>query len=209
MILSKARLAIALSQLKVFDQPNAAEEQYAMDSEIGAEVLWNASMNDDIEGKQVADLGCGPGMLGIGALLLGAAKVFFVEADAAVIPVLEDNLKQVDRTAAVVHHAEVQQFQTPVDTVIQNPPFGTRQVHADRAFLERAFSIAPVVYSFHKATSEDFLQKFSADQGFTIAGKWHFDFPIKMSQLFHRRAIHRVKVGCWKFVRQSTSEHVG
>lgn len=203
MMLSKARLAMTLSQLKVFVQPSAAEEQYAMDSEIGAEVLWQAYMNGDIEGRRIADLGCGTGILGIGALLLGAASVLFVEADNAVIPTLEGNLGSIPDAGAIVVNADISAVTETVDTVVQNPPFGTRSAHADRAFLAKAFAIAPVVYSFHKVTSENFLQKFAADHDFAIAGKWLFDFPIKMSQLFHHKRIHRIKVGCWKFVKQA------
>ena len=201
MMLSKARLAITLSQLAVFDQPNADVEQYPMDSEIGAEVLWNAYLNGDIEGKVIADLGCGTGILGIGALLLGAAKVFFVESDPAVIPILQKNLD--GQGGYQIIEGEVHTFAENVDTVIQNPPFGTRRTHADREFLTQAFRISPVVYSFHKATSAAFLQAFSADCGFSTAGRWEFDFPIKMSQLFHRKSIHRIKVGCWKFVKDT------
>jgi len=69
---SKSRLAIALSRLEGFSEPKVRQEQYLMDSEIGASVLWNACLLGDIRGKVIADLGCGTGMLGIGALMLGA-----------------------------------------------------------------------------------------------------------------------------------------
>ena len=203
MILSKARLAITLSQLKTFATPDVGTEQYPMDSEIGAAVLWNAYMNGDIEGKRIADLGAGTGILGIGALLLGARAVTFVEADAEAIAVLRKNLDGIPTTGTVeIAHADIGAFSGSADVAIQNPPFGTRKIHADREFLEKAFRVAPVVYSFHKATSAEFLEKFAADHQYAIAGNWLFDFPIKMSQLFHRKNIHRVKVGCWKFVQQ-------
>ena len=208
MILSKARLAITLSQLKTFVDPKSDDEQYVMDSEIGAEVLWQAYMQGDIENRRIVDLGAGTGLLGIGCLLLGAASVLFVEQDPKAVEVLQDNLRSLNTVGnmhAEVHCGDIQSITQKFDTVVQNPPFGTRSKHADRAFLEKAFQLAPTVYSFHKATSEDFLQKFSADQGFQIVGKWLFDFPIKMSQLFHKKVIHRVKVGCWKFAKQPPS----
>lgn len=202
MILSKARLAITLSQLKTFSAPEVDAEQYPMDSEIGAEVLWNAYMNGDIEGKRIADLGAGTGILGIGALLLGAREVIFVEADTGAIAVLRENLSSIQMSGTTeIVHADIGAFSGSADVTIQNPPFGTRKAHADREFLEKAFSVAPIVYSFHKATSAGFLEKFAADHQYAIAGNWQFDFPLKMSQLFHRKNIHRVKVGCWKFVK--------
>ena len=73
---SKSSLAIILSKLKLFSKPQLNLEQYPTDSEIAAEVLWNAHMNDDLDNKVVADLGCGTGILGIGALLLHSKKGF-------------------------------------------------------------------------------------------------------------------------------------
>ena len=76
-ISSKSRLAVILSGLEGFSKPKVRQEQYLMDGEIGAFVLWNAYLLGDIKGKVIADLGCGTGVLGIGTLLLGAKHVFF------------------------------------------------------------------------------------------------------------------------------------
>ena len=74
---SKKELAILLSKLKTFDTPKTHLEQYSTDSEIAADILWFAYQNKDIEGKKIADFGCGTGILGIGALNLGANKILF------------------------------------------------------------------------------------------------------------------------------------
>src|SRR3989344_9379113 len=79
--ITKSGLAIELSKLKVFESPKVRQEQYPTDSEIAASVLWNAYILGDLEGKVIADLGCGTGILGIGALLLGAKEVLFVDSD--------------------------------------------------------------------------------------------------------------------------------
>ena len=80
-MMSKSELAIRLSKLKGFGSPSVALEQYPTDSEMAAELLWSACMRGDVSGKAVADLGCGTGVLGIGCLLMGAEKVFFVDSD--------------------------------------------------------------------------------------------------------------------------------
>ena len=77
-MVSKSALAIELSQLNVFPTPNIKLEQYPTDSEIAADILWTAFMRNDIKNKIIADFGCGTGLLGIGAILLGAKKVFFI-----------------------------------------------------------------------------------------------------------------------------------
>lgn len=202
---SKSRLAVELSKLKVFEEPELSSEQYPMDSEIGAEVLWDAFFKGDIESRVIADLGCGTGILGIGALLLGARLVYFVDSDEKAIEIAKENLagfEVLGRENAVFVRQEAKDFNEKVNTVIQNPPFGTKTKHADREFLMKAFEIADSVYSFHKATSKNFIEKISADNGFRIANYYEFDFPIKASHLFHKRKIHRIKVGCWRLVRE-------
>src|SRR3989344_6854737 len=92
---SKSGLAIILSGLKGFSEPKVRQEQYLMDSEIGASVLWNACLLGDIEGKVIADLGCGTGILGIGALLLGANKVIFVDSDKKALETAKNNVSKV------------------------------------------------------------------------------------------------------------------
>ncbi|MBD3313571.1 methyltransferase [Candidatus Woesearchaeota archaeon] len=199
---SKARLAVELSKLEVFEDPDAGTEQYPMDSETGAEVLWNAYFHDDIEGMTIADLGCGTGILGIGALILGARKVFFVDSDQNVLETAKRNLsKFTEMGQKEFVHADVADFRHNVDVVIQNPPFGTKKKHADRDFLIKAFSIADIIYTFHKSTSKDFIEKIARDNGFEASHHWNYDFPIKASQLFHKRKIHRIKVGCWRLER--------
>src|SRR3989339_2175564 len=93
--MSKSRLAIALSGLEGFYEPKVRQEQYLMDSEIGASMLWNAYLLRDIEGKVIADLGCGTGLLGIGSLLLGAKHVFFVDSDEKVLEIAKNNVSKV------------------------------------------------------------------------------------------------------------------
>ena len=94
---SKSSLAVALSKLKLFSKPDVKLEQYPTDSEIAAEILWNAHMRGDLDNKIVADLGCGTGILGIGALLLGAKKVFFVDIDKNALEILKQNFSRVKK----------------------------------------------------------------------------------------------------------------
>ena len=73
--MTKTQLAVELSRLKTFQKPKMYLEQYPTDSEIAADMLWSADMQGDIEGKVIADLGAGTGILGIGALILGAKGI--------------------------------------------------------------------------------------------------------------------------------------
>jgi len=207
MTVNKSGLAILLSQLESFDEPSQAAEQYITDSEVAAEMLWQAKMQGDIEKKRIADLGCGTGILGLGAALLGAQSVIGVETDEAALSLAENNkfLMQ-DLADAVLNiqfiEKDVKDFSTKVDTVIQNPPFGTSRKHADRDFLEKACSIAEVVWTFHKESTSKFVESFASDAGFKVTHHFPIEFPLKRTMKHHKRKIHRIKVGCWRLEKK-------
>lgn len=204
MINSKTRLAIVLSGLKGFEKPSVELEQYNTDSGIAAEVLWSAHMSGLVEGKVCADLGCGTGNLGIGLLLLGAEKVFFVDIDVKAIAVLKENIALAEESTgeelesrAQIMHADASMFRQKVDLVMQNPPFGTRNKHADLDFLRYAAKNSGFVYTFHKIETADFIEKTIAELGFRKFAFFSFDFPLRNTMPMHRKKAEHIKVGCW------------
>ena len=199
---SKKALAVLLSGLEGFKEPKVRVEQYATDPEISAEVLWQAFMKGDI-GKVSVDLGCGTGTLGIGLLVLGAGKVYFVDFDEKVLEVAKKNLARVqsegyDVGEAVFRCQDINDFDIKVELAIENPPFGIKVRHMDRVFLNKAFEIGKKVYSFHKSESKNFVKAFSDDKGFRITNVWDFEFPLKATQNYHTRRIRRIKVSCFR-----------
>ena len=207
MKLSKSGLAIELSKLKVFETPKVRLEQYPTDSEIAGEVLWLAYMRGDIEGKEIADLGCGTGILGLGTMILGAKCVHFIDVDSGALSITKTNYKKVRNDCNIEGKSEfinsnINEFKHNVDTVVQNPPFGTKDKHADKVFLEKAFSIAKVIYSIHKIESAKFIERISADNGFKLTDILEFDFPLKNTLEHHKKKIHRIKVGCWRLEKK-------
>lgn len=205
-MLTKSRLAILLSKLKQFEDPDPAKEQYSTDSEIAAKILWNAYMIGDINGKLIADLGCGTGVLGIGALLLGARWVHFVEIDKKAIEIAKENFSNIEFETGKAHFVlgDIRDFDRKVDVVVQNPPFGVQREHADREFLLKSFEIADVVYSFHKLDTKSFVESIARDNGFKITHLFHFSFPLKRTMAHHTKRIERIRVGCWRLVKQKT-----
>ena len=206
-MISKSKLAILLSKLKGFEDPAVKEEQYNTDSETAAAVLWQAYMAGDVEGKTIVDLGSGTGILGLGAALLGAKKVYMVERDAGAIEIAKKNAVFLEKEAKIIDkvvflNEDIKGLKIHADMVIQNPPFGVKQKHADKAFVEKAFNISDVVYSLHKIESMGFLEQLSRDFGFLITNITTFDLPIKACFNFHKKKIHRVKIGCWRFQKQ-------
>jgi|TARA_Y100000034_G_scaffold114964_1_gene151639 putative methylase len=208
MKLTKNKLSVLLSKLKTFEDLNLKLEQYQTDSEIAAEVLWIAFMNNDIKDKVIGDLGCGNGVLGLGALILGAKKVYFIDVDKKVLEIAKENKKVLEKELnekldAIFMNEEIKSFNKKVDVVIENPPFGVKEKHADKEFLIKAMDISNVVYSFHKIESEDFIEKLSNDNGFIVKDVIKIKFPIKSSFKFHRKKVHFVDVGCFRLNRKS------
>lgn len=193
-MVTKSELAIYLSKLKVFTEADFRQEQYPTDSEVASDILWTAYMRGDIEGRVIADLGCGTGVLGIGALLLGAKMVYFVDKDADAINLLKENLSEIDDRNYEVINENIENFEKQADVVLQNPPFGTREKHADRNFLLKAFETGSIVYSFHKTSTSRFVEKISFDYGFRIVDRFDYEFPLKKTMKHHKLRIKRIEV---------------
>ena len=200
MDITKSKLAVVLSKLRVFNNAKLKLEQYPADSEVAATVLWNAYMQGDIKDKTIADLGAGTGILGIGALILGARKVYLVEKDEAALEILRENLTSYKRHEIISQ--DIIRFNKKTDTIVQNPPFGTKEKHTDRLFLEKAFSLTRVIYSFHKTATRDFIGKLAQKHNFAITQEHGFDFPLKKTYNHHKRDIHRIKVSCFRFQKK-------
>ncbi len=203
---SKKALAVLLSSLEGFRSPKVGVEQYTTDAEIAAEVLWQAYMKGDI-GKVSVDLGSGPGMLGIGLLVLGAQKVYFVDFDQKVMEIAKNNMAKVKSEYNIAGEAvflwqDINDFKEKVDLVVMNPPFGVKVRHMDKIFLKKAFEVGKVVYSFHKTESKKFLESFSKDNNFKITYVFDFNFPLKATMSFHSKRIKRISVSCFRFEKQ-------
>ncbi|MDP7244840.1 MAG: METTL5 family protein [Flavobacteriales bacterium] len=203
---SKKALAVLLSGLEGFKGPKVRVEQYATDAEVAAEVLWQAYMKGDI-GKVSIDLGCGPGILGIGMLALNAQKVYFVDFDSKVLEVAKKNLAKMESEGyaageAIFRCQDVNDFKEKADLVVQNPPFGVKIKHMDKIFLKKAFEIGKVVYSFHKSESKRFVKAFSDDNGFRVTNILDFQFPLKATQSYHNHGIKRINVSCFRIEKK-------
>ncbi len=197
-MISEKQLAITLSKLIGFEDPKQSFEQYPTDPNIAAKILYKAFSRGEIEGKTVADFGCGFGVLGIGALLLGAKKVYFVDVDKKAIAQCKKNVDQFSFDGEVVYlNEEMLDVAIQVDVVIMNPPFGTTTNTADRTFLEKAMQSAEIIYSFHKSSTKEFIENYVEQGGFEIIEVDDFDFPLKSMYKHHKKKVEKIKVSCF------------
>ncbi|MBN1275535.1 RsmD family RNA methyltransferase [Candidatus Woesearchaeota archaeon] len=202
--MSRATLAVLLSKLDTFENPKARLEQHATPSEAAATILWDARTKGLIEGKRVLDLGAGTGILGIGALILGAAHVDFIEKDPSLKEAIERNISTMqEETDAItgthdVIIADATATEPPrADLVVTNPPFGTKERHADTRFLEQAFTAAGECYSFHKSSTDAYLEEWFRRRGITVAQRFPFLFNLPNTMPQHEKQACKVPVTCW------------
>jgi putative methylase len=198
-MLDKKHLEIALSKAKVPEKPNAKLEQYAIPSDLAAEILNMASVAGDIEGKIVFDLGCGSGRLAIGAALLGAARAVGVDVDEASIKLAKENAEAAGVEVEFVL-SDIADFSGECDTVVQNPPFGMRsEKGADKEFLLKAMQCVKRggrVYSLHRGgyegehgneKSRAFLESLVGQNGGRTLAVKEFKFDVPYMFKFHRK----------------------
>lgn len=156
-VIRKLDLELFLSTIPVNPTPKANLEQYTTSESIAATMLYIAAYtNNDIIGKQVLDLGCGTGRLGLGAAFLGAKKVTGIDIDKTVIQIAEKNSKKNrlnKKTQWIV--GSIDTIEGTYDTVLQNPPFGVQTQNADRPFIVKALDVGKKIYSLHNHPEVD------------------------------------------------------
>ncbi len=203
-IILRIEIEDRLDRLRSQPDPDPWLEQYTTPAKIAAEMLFTAAyIYDDIEDKVVADLGCGTGRLAIGALLLGAQHVVGVDIDPRAIAVAMDNAEaaEVSNRCALVS-GDVAPLRGVFDTVLMNPPFGTRQRHLDVRFLLEALRLANSVYSIHKSSTRRFIKSFISRHGGEISSLLQMDLEIPWMFDFHEKVRKPVRVDLYRIARE-------
>lgn len=172
-----------------------------MPADLAAEILFRACYeHDDIEGKSIIDLGTGTGRLAIGAALLGANLVIGVDLDEPAIKTAQVNAKRLKLQIDWVLGG-IDQLRGRVDTVVMNPPFGTKQEHADTHFLKVSLRLASVVYSIHKKSTRDFLVRWLKSRNTRPTIVMSDKLEIAHQFPFHRKRRQYVDVDVYRILQ--------
>ena len=169
----KRDLEITLQAIAPHPNPKVNLEQYTTPADIAADLLFRACYTyGDIRGKTVVDLGTGTGRLAIGAAILGADQVVGVDLDSESVHAALSNSKRMRMKVDWVI-GDIEVVRGLFDTVIMNPPFGTKREHADVKFLNAALKMSKVMYSIHKSTTRSFISRWLKDA--------HAEFEVVMT----------------------------
>lgn len=189
---TKSALAQQLAVVAGFDNPRASLEQYRTPPELAAHLVHTADLQGDVEGRTIVDLGCGTGMLALGAALRGPETVVGLDIDPAPLATARINERKVGSTTSVSWiraDATRAPLCPPVDetTVVMNPPFGAQSgnEHADRKFLETAAAVSSVSYSIHNEGSQAFVEAFAEDNGGEVTHAFEAEFTLPHQFDFH------------------------
>jgi predicted RNA methylase len=198
--LSKRQLEIRLGKLRILEKPNLKLEQYPISSEAASELLYMAGFeHSDLEGR-VIDLGTGTGRLAIGAALMGAKEVVGVDVDDQALAVARENAETAEVQVQWIR-SEIEEVNGKFGSVIMNPPYGTQTTHADTWFLEKAFQLAPVVYSIHKSSTRNFLTQLVTRSGWQVGEVRSMRMDIPHLFEFHEKKRAMVEVDLYRIVR--------
>jgi putative methylase len=197
---SKKQLEIELSKLHIFETPRLKLEQYPVSSEVASELLYMAGFeNSDLHGR-IIDLGTGTGRLAIGAVLMGAKDVTGIDVDEKTLEIAAQNASMT-KTSVNWILSDVENATGVFDTVLMNPPYGTRTKNADRKFLEKAFDLAPTIYSIHKSSTRNFVIDFVKQHERQVIQVRKMKLKIPHLFHFHNRKWADVDVDLFRITR--------
>ncbi|KAG6599459.1 rRNA N6-adenosine-methyltransferase METTL5, partial [Cucurbita argyrosperma subsp. sororia] len=202
-----------LGEIQQFSNPKVELEQYPTGPHIASRMLYTAENSfGDVSGKIVADLGCGCGTLGAAAALLGAEHVTGIDIDPESLEIASSNAEYLELEMDLVQ-CDVKNLVLRgqvFDTIVMNPPFGTRRKGADMEFLSAALKLASkAVYSLHKTSTRDHIKRAAVRdygaQSAEVVCELRYDVPQLYK--FHKRKEVDIAVDLWRFVPRSPREN--
>lgn len=194
--MKQRKLEMLLEDLEGFSDPELELEQYQTPPLLAAEILHFAYMQGDLE-DSVQDLGCGTGILAIGAKLLGARRVVAYDTDQKALEIAKRNAEKFGVEIDFVL-SDITEIKAHVKTTVMNPPFGARVKGRDRPFLSSALRTSEVIYSIHNRGSLAFIQKFIKPA--VITHSYVAKFPIKRTFDFHKKEKEVIEVEIYRIM---------
>ncbi|KAI3818162.1 hypothetical protein L1987_11965 [Smallanthus sonchifolius] len=206
------QLESLLGNLQQFQNPKIELEQYPTGAHIASRMLYTAENSfEDVSNKVVADFGCGCGTLGLAATLLDAEHVIGIDVDNESLEIASINAEELEVELGLIQ-CEIKNLNWRgqiVDTVVMNPPFGTRKKGADMEFLSVALKVASqAVYSLHKTTTREHIKRaalrdYNASSAEVLC-ELRYDLP-KLYK-FHKKKDVDIAVDLWRFVPKTKQE---
>lgn len=189
--MKKSALKRKLSEVSDFENPKISLEQYRTPPALAADIIYTAYMQDDIEGKKVADLGTGTGILAAGAALLGG-DVTAYDTDPDALEQAEENFEKLGVDVELVEK-EIEEVNEEFDTVVMNPPFSMHsEIGLD--FWKKATASASVVYGLSPTPVRERIKDFLGNSQYEISEVAGYRVGLPPSYGFHTEESHETHV---------------
>jgi putative methylase len=192
-------LEILLGKVKPHPKPDVYLEQYQTTPRLASTLLHMAAYTfNDLAGKVVCDLGCGTGILALGAAMLDAKYVVGLDLDPEAVRIARENaaICGVENVDWVAGPLEV--LGGSFDVVLENPPFGVWRKGADLEFLRKALTLAPIVYSVHKAGNRRYISAAIRRYKGRVTATFKSQMIIPHMFSFHRKPKREVEVEIYR-----------
>lgn len=212
-LMKRKELEQHLQELDGFTKPKILLEQYETRAHIAACMLHTIeSSYGDLSQKRVLDLGCGCSVLGIGSALLGATYVLGVDIDEEALQISTSNINQFELSEVDLVQCDVRSLpqllseHSKFDTVIMNPPFGTKHNKGlDSLFVEvglQCLSDKGVLYSLHKTSTRDHFHRKAPGWKVEarVLAQLRYDLPATYK--FHSKSSVDIEVDFWRFLKK-------
>jgi len=202
-----------LQSLAGFEKPKVKLEQYETPAHIASRMIHTMESSfGDITGQMVCDIGCGAGMLTVGAAMMGAAVVHGFDIDPEALDICQENVEEMELTNvdlvqldinSLLHDGPASRLQQAYDTVVLNPPFGTKHnLGADMDFLRVALMLTKnAVYSLHKSSTREHITKKAQDWGVKMQVIAELKYNLPNTYKFHKKKSIDIEVDFIRFYK--------
>ena len=196
------KLAMLLSRLEP-SPPNSVElEQYATGGDLAARWIADIVAYDDMpRGCSVVDLGSGNGILGLGAMVMGAGRAILVESDGLACDVARYNAESMGFSDSIeVVHSTLGSESIDLgnaDLIISNPPWGRQIPRADRPFLDSIISARVTSHLMHSAEASH-IEPLFEEHGWSVERYGEADFSLPAAYSHHSRQRGKTRAAFWR-----------
>ena len=179
-----------ISKLDKIEKNSIRLEQYSTDIDTAYQFIQFIDYNAGMKGKTVADLGCGNGILGISAALLGAEKVDLYDIDEKVVYTAEQNIEKLHINNTKLIQMDLFDINEKYNIVVSNPPFGFQSNFNLNAFIKKVKSISENVFFIYKDNQE--IKKIADKNGFSIYKIE--DIKLEKTLPFHKKSYYSLPI---------------
>ena len=194
-------LAMSLSKLLPHPCEDVDLEQYSTDGNVASNFISSIiSFGDLSSDSVVGDLGAGNGILGIGALKVGAERCIFLEIDKKACEILKQNLvlNNLSESGSIINEYLDSNTNFPkVDLIVCNPPWGRQKEKADRPFLDLIIENGATSHLMHSAHATH-IRPFFESRNWSAEKYSEFDFDLPARYSHHLKEKDSTKVSFWR-----------